>query len=817
MAPDSPQKLLFSAQAGQLEDDIQRLLDLLQSSEIGEEYSAVLKSRLRLRLEPLQVQLKEVSKLLDEQDYGRAWELFDQSKRLEQRCQDTILEFLGGLTIREGEIDRRMASTTQSLLKDCATSVGVDWSPVVIISGGASEDLVEEASLDVNPGDSLVRIPAPRWIFWRLPLAVQALGYWIARYDPGSALKAFLDQEKAAVRSSYLWELAADAFATLAAGPAYVYALVFQEVDPTDPLAEADPGEPGGQGKPCDARRLAVCLRTLERMNEATRPNAFSPGTLTADLNRIQAAWDAALQACGNLDASRQRQAATQAWGDSLAAIWMGRFGSLAGQTAAQWEQAHLEMEPYFKNGLREATRASARRVVDGAWWCRARYPGFIQKLEELSWNLLDGREQFEGIGANEQMGGVNAQALLDSRLYDQAAEIGAVQDLFRSGKIPAVYREAAAGRFYRLLSEQDWDLGFIRRSVARGNPPGSSFGTVIGLARGERAQVLQQELLAFLGGIFMREKKLDQGACALADSLVRSLAYQAGVNWNGRVIPGHDPLFSLAVEYICLRFPDWDIWNLPLMVHELGHVTALASPQFSELMGKNLAGITQLPPASISGAWSDQEREDFMQRRTRHFHELFADAFAVYCLGPAFALNVILLHFDPRTAFAERGDHPTHAERVRALLNMLRKMNQSAEEGEQLNAPYRNTIETLKTTWNEAVSAWGAAKNELNEFYEIKAGALVDSVIYPFLQRNFRLGVQYQASHWLQSLEKATQLVETTCQRHAGSKADLACESLPDLLNIAWIGRFRNPECSAVIASAIRKVCEERGFTSSP
>src|SRR5688572_11347002 len=184
MASESSQNLFISAQVRLVEDDIDGLVELLQSSKIPEEYSAILKTRIKLDLQDLKKESGEIKSLLQAQKYQRAWELFDHLKARSQRYQDLSMEFLGGLAIRTGGIDRGMADAAQHLLKDYCSSIGIDWSPVVIIAGGTGEDLLEEAVTKADPAepdpvDSLVRIPVPRWDYWFLPLTARSLGYWV--------------------------------------------------------------------------------------------------------------------------------------------------------------------------------------------------------------------------------------------------------------------------------------------------------------------------------------------------------------------------------------------------------------------------------------------------------------------------------------------------------------------------------------------------------------------------------------------------------------------------------------------------------------
>jgi len=81
-------------------------------------------------------------------------------------------------------------------------------------------------------------------------------------------------------------------------------------------------------------------------------------------------------------------------------------------------------------------------------------------------------------------------------------------------------------------------------------------------------------------------------------------------------------------------------------MAHDVGHVTALANQAFRDLAAEELAMAAQGHPEA--NAWTSIQSGLTWKSVARHLHEFFAMPFAVYCQGPAFAYNVMLLHFNP-------------------------------------------------------------------------------------------------------------------------------------------------------------------------
>jgi hypothetical protein len=293
----------------------------------------------------------------------------------------------------------------------------------------------------------------------------------------------------------------------------------------------------------------------------------------------------------------------------------------------------------------------------------------------------------------------------------------------------------------------------------------------------------------------------MNQGICTLAETLLHDYARLTGVNWTSRVILGKNPLFSQVTDLIHLRFPDWDIWNLPLMAHEFGHVTAFATPAFLELLAQESASAIQGHPET--SVWDEKQTQTYIEQRGRHFHEFFADAFAIYCQGPAFAYDVLLLNLNPAEAYLPRGDHPSHAERVEVIVAVLELMNRQEKRDDYEPGPYAPVIGRLKEWWTEALEEAGAMPDEVFQFHKIKAKTLAEK-IYNLLERNYRLEAQYQAEDWKRATETAQHLLT--------ADPDLSSESLRDLLNIAWACRVRYPDRAPDIAKRI-----QQALTQSP
>jgi hypothetical protein len=486
-------------------------------------------------------------------------------------------------------------------------------------------------------------------------------------------------------------------------------------------------------------------------------------------------------------------------WGERIYDGLEHHFSFLAQQTADLWQKSQQELLPVLRNGAKAPLQPDMQLLINAAWWCRSRFPDHIALLSRDCGRLLAGDHPPSGLNTPPLHVQEEASRLLHSHLYDLGTDLERLTDLFSSKEIDQSDRDAVKGRFYRLLSEQDYGLKKLQKFISQGNPLPSSLSQMITQSQGGDMRALQQEVLDFLGGVLIRKEGLDQGVCELADALLRDYAAWTGVNWTARAIPGKNPLFSPASDMIHLRFPDWEIWDLPLMAHEFGHVTAFATPAFLTLLREKLDTITQGHPEAAT--WDEDQAKAYIEKREQHIHEFFADAFAVYCQGPAFAYNVILLHFDPREAYLPRGSHPAHAERVEVILKVLEEMNTQEKRDDYESGPYASVIERLRDWWSQALTSGGATPDSIYSFHRLQAKDL-GGKIHNLLDRYYRLGAQYQAGDWKRADE--------TAQRLLASDPDLSTESLCNLLNIAWACRVRYPERLVDVARRIRAACEQ-------
>jgi hypothetical protein len=167
--------------------------------------------------------------------------------------------------------------------------------------------------------------------------------------------------------------------------------------------------------------------------------------------------------------------------------------------------------------------------------------------------------------------------------------------------------------------------------------------------------RVLLNDAFSLLAGASTRRMQVDQGVFEVADGLLRDLSRQVPLVSQATAIVAEGEIYLERTPAVALRFADTSVWGLPAAAHEFGHLVARESRYVERLL------LDQGP----SGA--DEFGLEF-----RYRNELFADVFAAYTLGPAYACTCVLLRFDPTTAYEEGPQHPSAATRVHAITRAL-------------------------------------------------------------------------------------------------------------------------------------------------
>jgi hypothetical protein len=217
-------------------------------------------------------------------------------------------------------------------------------------------------------------------------------------------------------------------------------------------------------------------------------------------------------------------------------------------------------------------------------------------------------------------------------------------------------------------------DRSHLKKEIARHRKGLSSLdGSVSGLDQSDNASKLAAcwaelsrlrglclplfgECLAFaagplLRGVYPRGGSLDNGLCRIADEMLEEISVPTELVWSRQTILSETEFLGDIAQIVRIRFPVTSIWDLPVAVHEFGHYVGL----------KN----------DLDSLAEDDREQNWVQ-------EHFADMFATYMFGPAFACTCLLLRFDPAAdPNWEWGSHPSYAMRAHAILRTLAMMEE--------------------------------------------------------------------------------------------------------------------------------------------
>jgi hypothetical protein len=327
--------------------------------------------------------------------------------------------------------------------------------------------------------------------------------------------------------------------------------------------------------------------------------------------------------------------------------------------------------------------------------------------------------------------------------------------------------------------------LGALAASLRNKNPDVEMWQTYGKLRR--QSRLLYRECMAFLQGAVSRSVGLDDGLCRLGDALVDELSERANVPWRRMTVLAEEESFAELAQIIRVRFPELSVWNLPAVAHEFGH---LATSELRSKVRDDRQWRVERPIQDLIGEAADQRGWD-------HRHELFADAFATYTLGPAYLGACVLLRFDASTATEDPPRHPSPAKRVHAMLGVLESMDQK----EGFATPFASSRTKISTLWTRATAAAGTT-SEIADPDRQEIETLVDR-IWNVLEMQ-RRELRYTG------MPRARELAHELGEGPAEARDD---EQLADVVNAAWLARLDRWDEEAGSALAIgrraRELCD--------
>ena len=367
----------------------------------------------------------------------------------------------------------------------------------------------------------------------------------------------------------------------------------------------------------------------------------------------------------------------------------------------------------------------------------------------------------------------------LDAQVHELRRELAQARTaIARFAQYAPELSDGVAERFAGLLADAEALIPSVDRHAALRSTPKAEWESVV-KAR-ERCTALSAEALACLEGALLRHEQLDSGVCAIADRLLKGLDDRTGVSWKRLTILGDGESYGQFGEIVRIR-PS--VWQLPVAVHEFGH---FVGPRISvETFEEGLADARQ-PFAEIL---RDKRADDSV--RAFHVHEYFADMFATWAAGPAYAYVFIVLRFDPSNARSQPGLHPSRLRRLAVILKTLQAMDDLGG----LAVSYKRVMEDL----TERSRASRAAVDDERPALTPKSVGEVDAVfaeLRPLLDRveRARYG-RYSAA-------------ESLAERLPPGRALPSVDGLSilDVLNAAWRWRVDSGESDPGLIDAVGK-----------
>ncbi len=641
----------------------------------------------------------------------------------------------------------------------------------------------------------------------------EASTIWRAfRFATGDARASFQENNKAQVeraaerQRTYLNYLFADMFATAILGPCYALAAFLLGLDYSAPqLYELeDPDQIEGRETalpylPAPVHRAAAILATLKAMDKEADP-ASVQGPYAKITQQLKDMWRAAVESAGQQDVLDEVGKRFGNWHESLYSKVINKaLKTNLKSTQQTWENAQAWYKALAGNaGTPTHLQPTLTEIMGAIWLHRLDYPDQADNVLEVAQRVIQGKELRPRKGERVSLSKVVAQVRLDG-LRNRWERL---ERILKDNQLSEEDRAAVAGRFYRMISEQLYSLDQCKDGLRE---PGPQFWRKLyGLGNG--ARLVQREALEFLGGLLVHKKGLDcepanltgtgnegPSVCDLADQMLRTYSRRTGVNWAARTVLGKNPFLATDTDIIRIRFLDWSLWDLPLMAHEFGHLAALATPAFLKYQSSaSEQALKDHPNPEAAAAYR------YTEARRHQLDELFADIFAVYTAGPAFACAVILTQLSPLEAYLWRGSHPSHDERVRVILQALGTMNE--RNGWQLTNPegYGPILTRLEQRWDDAVRTCKAVAGDEESYkFQLKQAKKWGRKIYDLIDTYYRLGVSYKPKSWggaqklseylLQPGVPKLKIIEELFADHSGESM-----ILDDLLNALWIARLK-------------------------
>jgi hypothetical protein len=253
------------------------------------------------------------------------------SATVARRCDDLLggyVDLLSGIALRDHGLDREVSRFADKLVPTLLLSFG-GTEAMALPTRHAAQWLIHTEHL---------RIPLPPgWTLWSLPLIARGVGELLRRrHGPDS-------------------DLLSEVFATYILGPAYAFAAILLELDPT------------GSADVLDAQRAQVILAVLEHLDQGDDNSRF-----TALAGTLRSEWESAVSVAWASDRPPDIDGATIRDLIEQVAFRCEKGAYLA---AEQWDGVEQIAEQLVADDCQPDADPEFRDVLNAMWLARWRQP----------------------------------------------------------------------------------------------------------------------------------------------------------------------------------------------------------------------------------------------------------------------------------------------------------------------------------------------------------------------------------------------------------------------------------------------------------
>jgi hypothetical protein len=293
----------------------------------------------------------------------------------------------------------------------------------------------------------------------------------------------------------------------------------------------------------------------------------------------------------------------------------------------------------------------------------------------------------------------------------------------------------------------------------------------------------LAEETLAVVGGISLRAGGLDGDPGDLAEALLARVARAMTLGYTFITVPSGSEFIELMSDVIRVRYPGTGVWDLPVVLHEFGHFL-----------------VSHLPRSAEPSVWAVVGRERGVSPKRGFFaEELWADTFAAYVGGPAYACSA-LVRFDPASAAEDAPPyHPSAVKRAAAVFTTLSRSQAAWQRRQCFAGSLAEPITLARSLWQARLAAAGVTaepdEDDLGNA-EVLAGEYL-----AILDRDWP-GIRYDDAQGAAAIRQSLDDGRPELPSEAG---------LIDIMNGGWWAR-RNAEAglrdTGAIAGQIEDLC---------